>query len=154
MAFWVTSPDPWNLQKERKQTKRNKEGSGPSEVALRATSPGPKNKNKNWKKQETQKSPKRTFQLSVQIFCVYLLLQKKTFFNNLAQNARTPKTLYKYGVSANQKNQKQLTVTKRPFLDQKTPKPEIPVIIFCRPFLLFEQKHKKCWNQKRCFSKI
>ena len=40
-------------------------------------------------------------------------------------------------------NQNQLTVTKRPFLDQKSQNPEIPVIIFVFLFFSFNFKNTK-----------
>ena len=113
VALWATSlgPKPSKTKKQNKNKKnkkkkqhKNKEGLGPNEVALRATSPDPK-KNKNnkneqeakkrkqrTKKKKLQKYQKRAFQLSVSVF-FFGWCPKFPFFDNLAQKARTQKTL-------------------------------------------------------------
>ena len=85
---------------QKKQQKTNKEGLGPGEVALWATSPDPstvqkKQKNQNKKhKKKTAKIPKNSFSVISQMFPLFwVTLQKFPFFDTLAQKARTPKTL-------------------------------------------------------------
>ena len=96
----------WPLHpKKQKQTKTNKEGLGPSEVALWATSPDPytiKKQNKKTKrKQKTKKHQKRAFQLSVKFFCVSVLVPKCLF--TIWPQKRAAQKHSKIGVSANQK---------------------------------------------------
>ena len=115
-------------KKQKKKQKRNKEGLGPSEVALRATSPDPlqkKQKTKN-KKQKTKKTKeikkrkkekqekkqtkgknpkntkipkKRAFQLSV-FFFFFWWVSKISLFWQLGQKSAHPKNTIKIGVSA------------------------------------------------------
>ena len=95
------------------------------------------------KTRKNQKIPKMSFQLSGKIFLFWGGGSKMSFFDNLAKKARTPKTL-KIGVSAKHLKQKNICVTKRPFLDQKNPNPEFQLSFFLPFFLLFQQqKHKK-----------
>ena len=70
---------------------------------------------------------------------------KFSFFDNLAQKTRTLKH-YKIGVLAF--FEKNICVTKRPFLDQKNQNPEIPVIIFLPVFFFFSttKNTKHCRN--------
>ena len=75
------------------------EGLGPSEVALRLTlKPSKRNikqknkKDKKGKARKTKKYKKWAFQLSVKIF-FFGWVSKFSFFDNLAQKARTPQTL-------------------------------------------------------------
>ena len=114
-----------------KETKKktNKEGLGPSEVALRATSHDPyflqketqkKTKQKKEKKQEkTKNTQKWAFQLSVKIFFFLGWVSKISLFWQLGPTSAHPKNTIKIGVSGPFFG-KQMCVTKRPFLDQKT----------------------------------
>ena len=160
------SDDSWNcwqshchsktrLQKKLRATPRalrktlyeNKEGLGPSAVALRATSPDPwtlnppkKTKTKR-NKTNRKKLPKKTFELSIKF-----LFSKSPFFDNLGQKTRTQKHYSNWGFS-NQFLKSNYRSRNGHFW---TPKTQISNYhCFC-PSLLFEkQKHKKCWNP--CF---
>ena len=98
------------IKKQRKERKKqnkkqkliNREGLGPGEVARK-------------KQKHTQK---RAFQLSVQFFLFFGVFSKFPFFVTLAQKACTQKNTIKIGVSASF-FEKELCVTKRPFLDKK-----------------------------------
>ena len=89
----------------KKTNKTNKEGLGPSEVAIRATSPNSKTnkqKTKKWKKKKNnnkgnqkQENPNilKNELFSYQSkFCFLGGCPKFPFLDNLAQKARTPKT--------------------------------------------------------------
>ena len=76
-------------------------------------------KKKNQKVQKHKNTKKRAFQLSVKISFLGGI-PKIALFDNLAQKARTPKHYKNRGFST-PIFEKQLCVTKRPFLDQKNP---------------------------------
>ena len=85
--LFVLKQDRTKKTQKTKEKQKNKEGLGPSEAHL-TLKPSKTNKKQN------QKCPKMSFQLSVKLFCVsVVLVQKKTFFGHVAQKARTPKTL-------------------------------------------------------------
>ena len=66
-------------------------------------------------------------------------VSKNCLFWQLGPENAHPQNTIKIGGSAFLK----LCVTKRPFLDQKNPNPEIPVIIFLGLFLFQQQKAPK-----------
>ena len=93
---------------KQKQKKTNKEGLGPSEVALRATSHDPwkpskkkhKKKQNKKKEKEREKNKKKQKILKNELFSYQWKFSsflggcpKFPFFDNLAQKARTLKTL-------------------------------------------------------------
>ena len=101
---------------KEKKRKRNKEGLGPSEVALRATSPDPytlqknkkqrkqkKNKKNKKKKKPQKKNSKNTqkwaFQLSVKFFLFFGWLFKISLFWHLRPKSLNPKNTINIGVS-------------------------------------------------------
>ena len=88
--------------------------------------------------------PKYSFTLISHTFLRLGLLffLQKSHFDNLAQKGRTQKTLKNRGFSR-PTSENHLTVTKRPFLDNKT-KPKIPGIIF--GFSLNNKITKQCSN--------
>ena len=101
-------------------------------------------KKKNKKKRKSKKTQiyqKKSFSVISQNFLFFGWVSKIAFFDNLAQKTRTQKH-YKNEVSAFFFGKK-LCVTKRPFLDQKNPNSEIPVIIFWAFFLFQKQKAHK-----------
>ena len=126
---------------------------GPPPLTLK---PSPKNKNKTKevtppKKRRTKnntktnKYQKKSFAVINQNFLSFLFWPEKPFFDNLAQNARTPPKHYKNGVSENQFWKKQLCVTKRPFLDPpKNLIQKFQLSFLGCPFLLFQKKTQKC----------
>ena len=64
---------------------------------------------------------------------------QKVFFDNLARK-RAPKKHNKNGGFSKEFFEKQICVTKRPFLDKQIPNPEISVIIVFCFLLLFQQQ--------------
>ena len=113
-------------QKQKKQKKKTKE------------------REKNPK---TQKWQKKSFSVISQIFPFFWWVSKISFFDNLAKK-RAPQKHYKNRGFSNPFSGNQFWVTKRPFLDQKNPNPEIPVIIFLLPFssLTTTKNTKISWN--------
>ena len=114
---WPFGPPHLTLKKQKNKKKKKKE----------------KKKKTKENKQKTQKYPKKNnaFQLSV-IFSFLGGCPKFPFFkvfDNLAKK-RAPTKHYKNRGFSNPFFGKQFWVTKRPFLDNKKPNPEIPVIIF------------------------
>ena len=95
-----------------------------------------KQKYKKKKKKNLKNTQKWAFQLSAMFFGWG---SKIPFFDNLAKKARTQKTQQKWGFQQSV-FEKQMRVTKRPFLDSKNPKPEIPVIMFFLLLVCLEQK--------------
>ena len=87
MALWATSPDPQTLPQKRNRKKRKKEGLGPSEVAP------------NKPKQEKPKTQKRAFQLSINIFCVFVV--KKAFLTTCPKTCAPPKDYKNWGFREN-----------------------------------------------------
>ena len=82
-----------NQRKERKKQnkqKTNKEGLGPSEVALSKKKP---QKKQNKQKEKTQKKTKNELFSYQTMFSFFGGCPKLPFFDNLAQKARTQKTL-------------------------------------------------------------
>ena len=117
---WPFGPPHLTLKPSKKNNKkqktRNKEGLGPSEVALRATSPDPstlqkkhpknkankktqKTKKKRSPPQKTAKIPKIAFQLSVKFFHFSWWLFKISLFWHLGPKSLNPKNTIKIGVS-------------------------------------------------------
>ena len=91
-----------------------------------------KNKNKRTRKPNNTKIPKKELFNYQSIFSfVFGGCPKFSFLDNLAKKARTQKHYKNRGFSK-AFFEKQICVTKRPFLDKKIPSSEIPVIIlFC-----------------------
>ena len=117
-------------------------------------------KTKKEKKEKHKKYKKKAFQLSVN----FLVGVENYHFWQLGPKRAHPKNTIKIGVSA-RFFEMQLCVTKQPFLDQKNPKPEIPVIILYLPFssLSTTKTTKIGWNpyfysalanQQKEFSKL
>ena len=124
-----------NKTKQKQNKKTNKEGLGPSEVALRATSHDPstlqkkqKTKNNKTKKKEptktkktrkNQKYSKMSFSVISENFLFFWLgVQNIPFFTTWPKK-RAHKKHYKNRGFRPPFFGKQLCVTKRPFLDQK-----------------------------------
>ena len=127
------------MQKKGIHNKRtNKEGLGPCEVAHKKQK-NPKTRKKHNNK-KNQKHPKKSFSVISQNLHFSV---KKNLFDNLAQNARTPK-YYKIGFQKKNKLYgKQICVTKRPFWEPKKPKSRNSSYLFLALFLLFQQqKHQ------------
>ena len=79
-------------------------------------------------------------------FSVFFMLSKQYLLTTVPKNFAPPKHEKKRGFSK-PKKPKQLTVTKRPFLEQKRPKSEIPAIIcFVLFFSLNNKNTKHCWH--------
>ena len=121
---------------------------GPPHLTLKPSKKTKKSQKKKLKKKKnlkTQKYQKRAFQLSVKIFIFWGGVQKLPFLTTWPRKRAPPKHYKNRGFSLFV-FEKKLFVTKRPFLDQKNPNPEIPVIIFG----LFSQSTTKntkiSWN--------
>ena len=92
---------------------------------------------KNTKKHTPlQKKQKRAFQLSVKIFFLLWWVSKISLVLTTWRKKRSPKKHHRNRGFQQVFFGKQMCVTKRPFLDQKNPKPEIPVLLFL-PFSSF-----------------
>ena len=117
--------------KQRKQTKENK-----------------KKKTKKRRKKTTKKNPKyqnRTFQFSVVVF-LFLVCVSEFPFWHLGPKSAHPKNTIEIGVSASFFFEKQLCVTKRPWLD-KNPKFINSNYHFWGTFFFsFNNKKTICWN--------
>ena len=121
-------------QKQNKNKKTNKEGLGPSEVALRATSHDPstlqkkhqkknKTKKKKDKKREKTRKNKKYSKMSFSVISENFLLfwvgvQNFPFLTTWPKK-RAPKKHYKNRGFSKLFFGKHICVTKRPFLDQK-----------------------------------
>ena len=101
------------------------------------------------KKKKTKKTPKISKKelFSYQsVFSLFWWVSKISFLTPRPKSAH-PKNIIKIGVSQHGFLEKQICVTKRPFLDQKDPKPEIPIIIFWAFFFSFNNKNTQfCSN--------
>ena len=144
-----------NPPTKQKQNKTNKEGLGPNEVDPWATSVWPLNPQKKTKKQQNIKKNKKkknqnilknelfSYQSNFSFFCGWV--SKISLFDNLAQKARTLKTL-KIWVSANFSWRKHMRHETAIFGPKKQ-NPEIPVIIFCLFSSLSTTRNtKNCWT--------
>ena len=136
-------------QKERQEgkqkQKRNKEGLGPSEVALRNQKTTKKKQKKQIKKMKknTKKNQKRAFQLSVKIFFfIWGGVQKFPFLTTWPRK-RAPKKHYKNRSFSKAFLEKQLCVTKRPFLDKKNQIQKFQLSFYFGSFLLVQQQKTK-----------
>ena len=107
---------------------------GPPHLTLK-----PSKKNTKKKKKKNQKS----FSVISEIFLLFLVGVQNFPFLTTWPKKRAPKKHYKNRGFSNPFFEKQICVTKRPFLDQKNPKPEIPVIIFFAFFFSFNNKKHK-----------
>ena len=152
-----------HANKGKKQQKRTKKGRKNKRGGFRAKWGGPlgrltwplnppkketekiKKTKKNTKKKKT-KYPKMSFSVISQHFLCFLFCPNKPFFENLAQNARTPQKKPNIEVSENQVL-KTVMCHETASLGPKNPNPEIPVIICFRLSLLIQQqKHQIMLN--------
>ena len=122
---------------------------GPPHLTLKPSKENPKEKKKTIKtkkKQKTQKIPKKEF-FSYQSNFFFGAVSKNCLLWQLGPENAHPQNTIKIGVSA-YFLEKKICVTKRPFLDQKNPNPEIPVIFLFFAFFLFQQQKntKISWN--------
>ena len=115
-------------------------------MTLKPSKTKQQNMKKNKKKKKKKKNKKNQKILKNELFSYQSKFSsflggcpKFPFFNNLAQKARTLKH-YKNRCFSKLFFEKNICVTKRPFLDQKNLNSEIPVIVFFACFLLFQQQ--------------
>ena len=121
-----TKKNKTNKQKN-KQKKTNKEGLGPSEVALRATSPDPYlNPQKNQKQKKTTKQLNKQKNKKIsqnELFSyqsnVFWWVSKNSHFLTTWPRKRAPPKHYKNWGFSTPIFEKQLCVTQRPFFGQK-----------------------------------
>ena len=119
---WPFGPNLETLQKNKKtkKTKNNKEIKKP-------------------KKQKISKNELFSYQ---SIFLIFLVGVQNFPFLTTWPRKRAPPKHYKNRGFSKPIFEKQMCVTKRPFLDKKNPNSEIPVIIFCLFFSFNNKKHK------------
>ena len=104
-----------------------------------------KKKRKKKKRKKTHNTHTKEYQKKELFnqFFLFLVGVRISFFDNLPKK-RAPKKHHK-NRGFSKVFGKQMCVTKRPFLDQKNPKPEIPIIFFFAFFFSFNnKKHKNC----------
>ena len=133
-----------NKKKVNKNKPKKKEGLGSGEVArTKQKQTKQTNKKQNGKKNKEKKNKNTKNELCSyrSIFSVFFVLsQKKTIFHSLAQNARTPKTLYNEGFQQT-KHPKTVQGHETAISGQK--QFWNSSIIFVGPFLVFEQQKTK-----------
>ena len=121
---WPFGPPHLTLKPSKKNTKRKK------------------NKKKKEKKDAPQKKQQKyqkiAVQLSVKLFLFWVAFQNVPFFDTLAQKAHPPKHYKNRGFRAF--FGKQMCVTKRPFLDQKTKIHKFQLSFLFAYFLLLQQQ--------------
>ena len=120
---------PSTKNKKQKKKKTNKEGLG---TKKRKKNPKNKKRKKKKKQKKTKKKHKNTKKelFSYQsMFYLFWWVSKISFLTPWPKK-RAPKKHYKNRGFSKVIFWKQMCVTKRPFLDKKSPNPEIPVIIF------------------------
>ena len=129
-------PSPKNIKRKQKQ-KKKKEKRNPS---------GQENK-KTQKHKNTPK--KKSFSVISQFFFCFWWVSKISLFWQLGQKNAHPKKHYKNRGFSKAFFEKQICVTKRPFLDKKSQiqKFQLSFFFFCL-FLLFQQQKntKISWN--------
>ena len=125
---------------------------GPPHLTLNPPKKTKTQKKQKNKKQEKKKPPKNqqkyqkiAFQLSVKFFHFSWSLFKFSLFWHLAPKSAHPKNTIKIGVSG-PFFEKQMCVTKRPFLDQKNQNSWISVHFFAYFFSFNNTKPPNCWN--------
>ena len=152
LTWPLNPPKKTNKTKKQKQkNKKNKEGLGPSEVALRAKTKKKKQKSKQkkekkkFKNTKIPKNQKKLFSYQSKFSFFWGGVQKLPFLTTWPRKRAPPKHIKNRGFSLF--FEKKLCVTIRPFLDQKNPNPEIPIIIFFCLFSLSTTKNTKIsWN--------
>ena len=128
---WPFGPPHLTLEPSKKKHKKK----------LRNPPPPPKKNEKN--EQKTQKYQKQSFSVISQFFPFFWWVSKNSFFWHLGPKNVHPKNTIKIGLSASFLFEKQMCVTKRPFLDKKTQIQKFQLSFSFCLFLLFEQqKHK------------
>ena len=105
-------------KKKTKQTnkKPNKEGLGPSEVDLQKKQ---KNNKKIKQNRKTKKYRKMSFSVISQKFLIFWWVSKSSLFLTTWPRKRAPPKHYKNRGFSTPIFEKQLCITKRPFLDKK-----------------------------------
>ena len=148
---WPFGPPHLTLKPSKKHNKtkqkRNKEGFGPSEVALRATSSKKLNKNKTTKTKNKNKERKREKHKNTkkELFCYQSKFSlfggcPKSPFLTTWPRKRAPKNTIKLGFQQGIFGQNSYALRNVLFWT-KNPNPQIPVIIFCfGSFLLCQQQ--------------
>ena len=133
--------------KNNKNKKRNKEGLGPNHLTWPLNPPkkNRKNKeNKKWKKEappKTAKMPKNNFSVIGQIFLFWVAFQNFPFLTPWPKKRWPPKRYKNRGFRPF--FGKQICVTKRPFLDQKTKIHKFQLSFFLPIFFSFNNTKPK-----------